>query len=227
MLSFLLFRSFVAAKDLADPLSVEACYVLTFYLLGAFGFAGVGVGAAAEAKFVHSAHHLLDPLSGFDLSLGQQCQMTYLGSDKEHGAGVLACRHTCSTTDALGGIHSHVRETLGYGDGVGIGHSAGGYADIAAGLDYLVECAAVYHEVADDREGFGTPRLYPYLVAVLEFAHVELACGDTVVVAVGTTVDVESAHSADAFATVVVETDWVGDVVIYELFIEDVEHLKE
>ena len=61
----------------------------------------------------------------------------------------------------------------------------------------------------------------------MELAHVELAGGDTVVVAVGTAIDVEAAHAADAFAAVVVETDRMGDAVVDKLFVEDVEHLKE
>ena len=55
----------------------------------------------------------------------------------------------------------------------------------------------------------------------------ELAGGDAVVVAMRAAVDIESAHAADALATVVVEAHGMGYVVIDELLIQDVEHLKE
>ena len=217
----------VSGEELLDPLAVKAGDVLALDLLGAFGFAGVGVGAAAETEFVHTAYHLLDALVGFDLSLRKHGEVSYLGADEEHGAGVLAGGNAGSAADAFGGIHSHIGEAFGDGDAVGVGHTASGDADVAAGLDDLVEGRAVDDEVADDGEGFGAPRLDPYLVAVVELAHVELTGGDAVVVAVGTAVDVESAHAADAFAAVVVEADGVGYVVVDELFVEDVEHLEE
>ena len=55
----------------------------------------------------------------------------------------------------------------------------------------------------------------------------ELAGGDAVVVAVGTAVDVEAAHAADAFAAVVVEAHRVGDAVVDEFLVELVEHFEE
>ena len=164
---------------------------------------------------------------GLDLTLGEHGEVGYLGTDEKHGAGVLACRHAGSAANALSSIHCHVGETLGDRYGVGIRHTAGSDADIAAGLDNLVEGAAVDDEVADDGESFGTPRLNPDFVAVVELAHVELAGGDAIIVAVGTSVDVESAHAADALPTVVVEADGVGDMVVDELLVEDVEHLEE
>ena len=129
--------------------------------------------------------------------------------------------------DACGGIHGLVGLVLGNGDGVGIGHTSGSGADVATSLYDFVEGGAVHHQVADDGEGFGTPRLNPNLVAVVELAHVKLAGGDAIVVAVGTTIDIEAAHAADAFATVVVETDGVGDAVVGEFLVELVEHLEE
>ena len=217
----------VAGEELLDPLAVEAGDVLAFDLLGAFGFAGVGVGAAAEPEFVHTADHLLDALVGLDLSLGQHGEVSHLGTDEKHGAGVLTGCHAGAAADAFGGIHCHIGETFGDGDGVGVGHTAGGDADVAAGLDNLVESTAVHDEVADDGEGFGTPGFDPDFVAVVELTHVELAGGDAVVVAVGTTVDVESAHAADAFTTVVVEAYGVGYIVVDQLLVEDVEHFEE
>ena len=112
-------------------------------------------------------------------------------------------------------------------DGVGIWDAARGGADVASRLDDFVKCGAVHHKVLNDREGLGAPWLNPNVVTVLELPHVELAGGDAVVIAVGTTVDIEPAHAANAFATVVVEAHGMGDVVVDEPFVQDVEHLKE
>ena len=54
----------VAAEEAANPLAVEAGDVLALDLLGAFGLAGVGVGAGAEAQLVHLADHLLHAVHG-------------------------------------------------------------------------------------------------------------------------------------------------------------------
>ncbi len=54
----------------------------------------------------------------------------------------------------------------------------------------------------------------------------ELAGGDTLHGAVGMTVDIERAHTADTFAAVVVEHDGFF-ALLYELLVEHVEHLKE
>ena len=79
----------VAGEELLDPLAVEAGDVLALDLLGAFGLAGVGVGAGAEAQLVHLADHLLHAVGSLHASLWQECQMADLGADKEHGRGVL------------------------------------------------------------------------------------------------------------------------------------------
>ena len=90
----------VAAKELADPLAVETGDVLPLDFLGAFSLAGVGVGAGAEAQLVHLADHLLDAVHGFGLALRQEGQVAHLGTDEEHGGGVLAGRHTGSAAYA-------------------------------------------------------------------------------------------------------------------------------
>ena len=55
----------------------------------------------------------------------------------------------------------------------------------------------------------------------------KLASGDTVVIAMRPTINIESAHAADALATVVVETNGMCDAVVDEPLIQDVEHLKK
>ena len=161
------------------------------------------------------------------MTLWQQSQMTDFSTDKQHGAGIFASRHTSTTADARSSIHGHVGMVFWDGDGVGIGHTARGGADVTSCLDDLVEGGTVHHKVADDGEGLGAPRLNPNVVVILELAHVELAGSDAVVVAMRTTIDIESAHAADALAAVVVETYRMRDVVVDEPFVQDVEHLKE
>ena len=110
---------------------------------------------------------------------------------------------------------------------VGIRYATRGGADVASRLDDLVEGGTVYHEVTNDWERLGAPRLDPNVISIMELAHVELTGGDAVVVAMRATVDIESAHAADALATVVVEAHGMGDVVTDKLLVQDVKHLKE
>ena len=153
--------------------------------------------------------------------------MADLGTYKQHRTGVFAGSHTCTAADARCRIHGHISIVLWTGDGVGIRDAARGGADVASCLDDLVEGGAVHHKVADDGEHLGTPRLDPDVVAVIEFAHVKLAGGDAIVVAMGAAVDIESAHAADAFSAVVVKAYGVRDAVVDEPLVQDVEHLKE
>ena len=108
-----------------------------------------------------------------------------------------------------------------------LGHTARGGADVASRLDNLVEGGTLHHKVADDRERLGAPRLDPDVVSIMELTHVQLAGGDAVVVAMRTAIDIESAHATDALATVVVEAHGMGNVVVDELLVQDVKHLKE
>ena len=204
-------------------MAVESGDVVTLYLFWAFGLAGVGVRAASEAELVHGHDHGFNALACFGLSLRQQSEMAYLGCNEEHGAGVLAGCDTGTASDALRGIHGEVGRAFVDRYGAGVGGRAGCGTDVASGLNDGVESGAVDDEVFDDREGFGAPDV----VAVVETAHVELAGGDAVVVAVRAPVDVEAAHAADAFAAVVVEADGVSHGVGGELGVKDVEHLEE
>ena len=85
---------------------------------------------------------------------------------------------------------------------------------------------SVDDEILEYGERTGAPRLDPQLLAVLEVAHVQLACGRGALGSVGDAVDNETAHAADAFAAVVVEGDRVfavGD----QALVHDVEHFEE
>ena len=153
--------------------------------------------------------------------------MADLGTYKQHGAGILTSSHTGTATDARCGIHGHVGFMLRNRNRVGIRYAARGGADVASCLDDLVEGGTVYHKVADDRERLGAPGLNPNVVSIMEFAHVQLAGSDAVVVAMRAAVDIESAHAADALTAVVVEAYGMGYAVVDEVFVQDVEHLKE
>ena len=131
--------------------------------------------------------------------------MADFGSYKQHGAGILAGCHAGAAADARSRIHGHVSLVFRNRNRVGIWDTARGGADVTSGLDDFVEGRTIHHEVADDREGLGAPGLDPDVVAILELPHMKLAGGDAVIVAVGTTVDVESAHATDTLAAVVVE----------------------
>ena len=208
-------------------MSVEPRNVLPLDEFRTFGLTGVGVGAAAKAQFIHLADHFVHAVGGLDLPLRQQSQMADLGTYKQHCTCILTSRYAGTATDARCGIHSHVGFMLRNRNRVGIRHTTSGGADVASRLDDLVEGGAVHHEVADDRERLGAPGLNPDVITILELAHVELAGGNAIVVAMRAAVDIESAHAADALATVVVEAHGMGYAVVDELLIQDVKHLKE
>ena len=217
----------VSPKQRSNPLSVESRNVLPLDEFRAFGLASIGVGATAKAQLVHLADHFVYAVGSLDLSLRQQGQMADLGTHKQHGTGILTSRHTGTATDAGRGIHGHVGFMLRNRNRVGIRYAARGSADIASRLDDLVEGGTVHHEITDDRERLGAPGFNPNVIAIMELAHVQLTGGDAVIVAMRAAVDIESAHAADALATVVVEAHGMGYAVVDELLIQDVKHLKE
>lgn len=222
-----LFLFAIAAKHGANPLTVEAGDVLTLDFLGALSLASIGVGAGTKTEFVHLADHLLDTILSFDLTLGKEGEVADLSRDEEHSGSILTSSYAGTATDASSSVHSLVGFVLGNEDGVGIGHATGGGADVTTSLDDLVKSGTVYNEVADDRECFGTPRLDPNFVAIVETTHMELAGGDAIVVTVRTTVDIKATHTANTLTTIVIEANGVSDMVIEQLLVEDVEHLQE
>ena len=191
-----------------DKFAVEAGDVGYRLVLRADSLAGAGVGAVTEAKLLHLSHHSLSSASSLRTTLWQQGELAHLGAHEEHGGAVLASCYAGTATDAGGAVHSLVSVLLGDEDGVGILGSTGAHGHVTAGSLYLVECGAVDHAVLDNGEGGRTPGFYGDDVAVVEAAHVELAGGGTRFgFAVGGTVDVERAHTADTFAAVVVENN--------------------
>ena len=153
--------------------------------------------------------------------------MTHFSPYKQHGAGVLAGGNAGTATDTRCCIHSHIGLVFRNRNRVSVGYATCCGTDVASRLDDFVEGGAVNHQVADDREGLGAPGLNPDVVAIVELAHVELAGGDAIVVAMGSTIDVESAHAADALSAVVVEAHGMRNAVVDETLVQDVEHLKE
>ena len=175
-----------------DELAVQAGDVGDGLALGADGFAGTGVGAVAEAEFVHLGYHGLGTAGSLDAALRKESELRDLRADKEHGRAVLAGSHTGTTADAAGAVHGLVSIFLGDEDGIGILRSTRAYSGVSAGLDNLVESSTVNHTVLDDRETGRTPRLDGDGVAFVEFAHIKLASGGTTLsLAVWRTVDVE------------------------------------
>ena len=209
-----------------DELAVETGDVRQADVLGALGGAGAGVGAVAEAQFVHLAHHGAGAAGALHLALGQKGELAHLGRDEEHGRTVLAGSHAGAAADAGGGVHGLVGHLFRDGEVVGVGGAAAVERHIAAGLLDFIESVTVDHKVADHGESGRTPGFDGDLVAVVELAHVQLAGGDTLHGAVGMAVDVERAHAADAFAAVVVK-HYRFLVVVHELLVEHIEHFEE
>ena len=210
-----------------DELAVQAGDVGDGLVLRADGLAGAGVGAVAEAEFIHLGDHGLSALGCLGTSLGQEGELADLGADEEHGGAVLASCYAGTAADAGGAVHGLVGILLGDEDGVGVLCLAGADGGVAAGLDNLVEGRAVDHAVLDDGEAGGAPRLHGDGLAVLETTHVELAGGGAALgLAVGRSVDVKRAHAADTLTAVVVEDE--GFLAGFDEFlVHDVEGLEE
>src|SRR5690606_32438340 len=142
------------------------------------------------------------------------------------GGAVGARGHAGTAPDAGGRVHRRVGRLLRYEHQVGVGRRPRRGRDVAAGLHDAVEGLAVDDEVPQHREGPGTPRLDPDLVAVLVLAHVELAGRRAPQGAVRLAVDHHAAAAADALAAVVLERDRLL-ALLDEALVDRVEHLEE
>ena len=76
----LLFREFCV-----DKLAVETGDVAQRNVLGTFGCAGTGIGAVAETKFIHLAHHGTGTTFALNLTLGKESELAHLSRYEEHG----------------------------------------------------------------------------------------------------------------------------------------------
>src|SRR4051812_31634573 len=103
--------------------------------------------------------------------------MRDLGGGEELRRAVRALRDARAALNALGRVHGLLLHRLRDGDRVRFDRAAGVDGDVAAGLDDLVQTAAVDDQVLDYGERLRAPRLDPDLVAVCELAHMQLAGG--------------------------------------------------
>ena len=84
----------------AQEFPIQESDIVYGNLLGAFHFAGVGIGAGAELFGIHLRNHGKSAMLAFRFSLGQFAEMCNFGCDKKHGRGILACRYAGAATDA-------------------------------------------------------------------------------------------------------------------------------
>ena len=125
----------------------------------ALGLAGSRVRAGAEAQLVHLGHHRLRTTRALDTALRQLSERRHASCDEQHGRSVLAGSHTGAASDARGRIHALVGIGLRNRNRIRVGHSAGSDRDETAGLQNLVERAAVDGQVLDNRKRARAPRL--------------------------------------------------------------------
>src|SRR2546426_139859 len=90
---------------------------------------------------------------------------------------------------------------------ISFGDAARARGDESSCLDDAIECPTVDHQVLDEGEGFGAPRLDPQIGAVRERPHVQLTGRRGTLRPVRPPVDHHAARAADPFPTVVVERD--------------------
>ena len=208
----------VIAVELGDHIEGDA--------LGADGLAFADVGATTEAFSVHGADHGEGAAVFLDLTLWEAVHVGDLGGGEEHGGSVGTGRYAGATADTGGGIHGGVGGLLGDGDGVRLHRAARAGSDETTGLDDAIQGGTIDHEVFNNGKGFGAPRLDGDGFTVLEMAHVQLAGGGLFFGTVGNAVDSERAHTANAFAAVVVKSEGFF-ALCNELLTEEVEHFEE
>ena len=159
-------------------------------------------------------------------SLRQLGQRRYACCDEQHRRTVLAGRRTCAATYAGRCVHALVGILLRNRNGIAVGHRVGAYRDEAAGLQDLVVCAAVDHEVAYYGECGRAPRLDYDRLAVAELTHIDLAGGHGLLGSVGMSVDMQRAHTADTLAAVVVE-GYRLLACMDKVVVENIHHFEE
>lgn len=208
----------VVAVELGDPADAD------FFRAG--GLALVLIRAVAEAFFVHLADHAKGAAVFLGLALGQEIELTSLGGDEEHGAGVFARGHAGPAADAGGGIHGGIRHFLADGESVRILRRASADGDETTGLLDTVEGGTVHHEVLQHGESAGAEGLDPDGVARAELTHVELTGGGGLLRAVWDTIDLHGAGAADTLAAVMIERDGILSLRNKPL-IDDVHHFQE
>ena len=221
-----------------EELAVEAGDVVDGYAFWTLHFTGAGVGAVAEAELFHLRDHIPGPFGGLWTALRKEREGTYPCGHKQHRRAVLTRCHAGTATNAGSGIHALLSVLVRDEDVVGILSGTGSDRDESTGLKDLVEGAAVYNQVLDDRETGASERLDSDGSAILEVTHEKLAGGDVIVRTVRAAVNEQRACTADTLTAVVVERHrtaalaasvngyWIVTLTD-QLLIEDVKHFEE
>ena len=221
-----------------EELAVEAGDMGNSYTLRALKLAGAGIGTVAKAQLIHLGHHGLGAALGLRTALGQQSERTHAGSHEQHGRSVLASSHTCTATNASGSIHTLFGLVVRDEDVIGILSRTGTHGNKAAGLQYLVKCRTVNHQILYDGESGTPPGLHRDGGAVLKVTHKQLTGSDMVVRTMGPAVNIQRAGTADTLAAVMVERYGAAALataldghrvtaLAYKLFIQNIQHFKE
>ena len=113
-------NALVAEDDGFEIFAVQAGDVVDGDAGRASGFAFAGVGAGAEAFFVHLSDHFQHSLCSFWFTLRQQSHLRDLGTGEQHGRGVLAGGDAGSAADARCGVHRLFLVLLGDQQAVGV-----------------------------------------------------------------------------------------------------------
>src|SRR5659263_2461 len=204
------------AVELADDVERD--------LLRAHGGALADVLAPAESLGVVAVQHGHHAGLTFGLALREHAEVGDLRRREQHRGRVGTRRHAGTAPDAGRRLERALSVGFRHRHRVGVRGGARVHRDVAAGLDDAVERAAVHHEVLDDREGLGAPRLHRDGVAVLEAAQVQLTGGGALR-SVCHAVDHAVSYAADPLATVGVERHRLL-APREEFFVEDVQHLE-
>jgi len=184
------------------------------------------IGAVSEAFLVHLADHGEGAFLALGLALRKVAEVRDFCCGKEHGGAVRAGGDAGTATDAGCGVECVVGVVFADRDGVRVDRGASADVDVSASGDDTVEGRAVDDEVLDDGERIGTEWLDPKCVAVAEFPHVDLACGDALFLGVWDAVDGKRAGTADALAAVVIEMYGIV-ALLDDAFVDDVEHFEK
>ncbi len=138
---------------------------------------------------------------------GSKPEVRDLRAREQRRGRVRTRRDTGSAADAGRRIHGPVGVFFRNQNRVAIRSAARRRADIAARSNDAIERAAVHHQILDQRERLGAPRLDKQLLAIFEMPQSQLADRGSGQRPMRHAVDHEAARSADPFAAIVLERD--------------------
>ncbi len=102
----------VLEKLRAEEFPVQEGDVVNRDQLGAFDFAGVRIGAGAEAFGVHLGNHGENALFALRLPLWHFGEMRYFRSCKEHRRSIFTCRYAGAALNAGRRLESGFRQVF-------------------------------------------------------------------------------------------------------------------